>query len=67
MLLSFAFSLIKDIEHKSTVCRELFIVYFELIKELFLLVQVFDHALVIVKTQRIFSLRLIIAVILGAT
>ena len=67
MFLSFAFSLIKDIGHKSTVCKELFTVYFKLIKELFLLVQVFDYALVIVKTQRILSLRLIIAVILGAT
>ena len=67
MFLSFAFSLIKDIEHKSTVCRELFTVYLKLIKDLLLLVQVFDYALVIVKTQKILSLRLIIAVILGAT
>ena len=67
MFLSLAFSLIKDIGHKHTVCRELFTVYFKLIKELLLLVQVFDHALVIVKTQKILSLRLIIAVILGAT
>ena len=67
MLLSFAFSLIKDIGHKSTVCKELFLVYFKLIKDLLLLVQVFDYTLVIVKTQKIFSLRLIIAVILRAT
>ena len=67
MLLSFVFSLIKDIKHKSTVCKKLFTVYFKLIKDLLLLVQVFDYALVIVKTQKIFSLRLIITVILGAT
>ena len=67
MLLSFAFSLIKDIGHKSTVCRKLFTVYLKLIKDLLFLVQVFNYALVIVKTQRILSLRLIIAVILGAT
>ena len=67
MLLGFAFSLIKDIGHKSTVCRELFTVYFELVKDLFLLVEILDSTLVIVKTQRIFSLRLIIAVILRAT
>ena len=67
MLLGFAFSLIKDIKHKRAICCKLFLVYFELIKDLLLLVQVFNHALVIVKTQRILGLRLIIAVILGAT
>ena len=67
MLLGFAFSLIKDIKHKSAICSKLLLVYFELIKDLLLPVQVFDHALVIVKTQRILGLRLIIAVILGTT
>ena len=67
VLLSFAFGLIKDVGHKSMVCRELFTVHFELIKDLFLPVQVFDHALVIVETRGILGLRLIIAVILGAT
>jgi hypothetical protein len=67
VLLSFAFSLIKDIGHKSTVCKELFTVYFKLIKDLLLLVQVFDYTLVIVKTQKILSFKLIITVILRAT
>ena len=67
VLLGFAFGLIKDIKHKSVICSKLLLVYFELIKDLLLLVQVFDHALVIVKTQGVLSLRLIIAVILRAT
>ena len=67
MLLGFAFSLIKDIKHESVICSKLFLVYFELIKDLFLLVEILDSTLVVVKTQRVLSLWLIVAVILGAT
>ena len=67
MLLGFAFSLIKDIKHESTICSKLFLVYFKLIKDLFLPVEILDSTLVVVKTQRVLSLQLIVAVILGAT
>ena len=56
MLLSFAFSTVKDIQHISTVCRELFTVNLELIKDLFLLVEILDYTLVVIKAQEALSL-----------
>ena len=67
MLLGFTFSLIKDIKHKSVICSKLFLVYFKLIKDLFLLVEILNSTLVVVKTQKVLSLKLIVTVILGAT
>ena len=49
VLLSISFSAIKDVQHVGTVCRELFLVNFELIKNLFLLIEIFDHTLVVIK------------------
>ena len=49
VLLSFFFSVIKDVQHVGTVCQELFLVNFELIKNLFFLIEIFDHTLVVIE------------------
>ena len=49
VLLSIFFSVIKDIQYVDTVCKELFLVNFELIKNLFLLIEIFDYTLVVIK------------------